>query len=263
MSVRLRVLATQAHLSYRSVFPWSDPASYVANVILRPVFTVAILALAGEFALGKQVARDYAIGGATFAASWTLTGSIVQGFWVERAGATLPALFVSTGSRLQMFVARGLLHLPNGAVTVLMTLLASLVFVGAAFQDADWPAVVLCFIALLISIMTFGLCVGIFAIALREWIVVRAAGQMLLMSFTGAFVPLADLPRGLELLGTILPLTHGLEGLRKAIDGASTGVVLGPAGLEAVIGVFYLVVGYLSFIGLEMLATRKGTYDRI
>jgi ABC-type polysaccharide/polyol phosphate export permease len=142
-----------------------------------------------------------------------------------------------------------------------VTLLASVVFVGPAFDQANWAAVALTCAPMLVSVMGFGLFIGNFAIAFREWIVVRATGQMLLMSFSGAFVPRSDLPRVLELLGGILPLTHGLQGLRKAIDGAPPAAVLHAVALEALIGVFYIVLGHVSFLGLEQRGTRGG-YDQ-
>ncbi|MGE0056450.1 MAG: ABC transporter permease [Dehalococcoidia bacterium] len=253
--------ARQSRLAFKSVFPWPDAASYLSNVIVRPIFTVALLSLAGKFALGGDMAEGYVIGGATFAASWTLSGGIIQGFYTERARSTLAVVFTATGSRLRMYLSRGLLHIVNGLVSVAVTLGAAVFIAGSSFDGANWPAAAAVIGVILLSVMCFSLFLGNFAIVLRDWIVVRATGQMLLMSSSGAFVPRDELPLGFAQIGALLPVTHGLQGLRRVLDGAPLSATVGPLTLEALIAARYLYGGYLAFRCVESASLRSGRYD--
>lgn len=257
----MRGFLRHVRLAFKSVFPWPDAASYLSNVIVRPIFTVALLSLAGKFALGDDVAEAYIVGGATFAASWTISGGIVQGFYSERARATLAVLFASTGCRLQAYLARGLGHLVNGIVSIIVTLAAAVVIAGSTFDAANWAAATVCFFVILLTVMAFSLFLGNFAVIWRDWIVVRATGQMLVMSFSGAFVPREELPPGFAQIGAFLPVTRGLEGLREALNGATLVDVLPVLGQEALLGLFYVYIGYFLYRYNEIAAVRKGRYE--
>jgi ABC-2 type transport system permease protein len=62
--------------------------------------------------------------------------------------------------------------------------------------------------------------------------------------FTGANVPLDDLPGWMQTISEGLPLTHGIEAARGLVDGESLSDVGGLLGQEALVGAVYVVVGY-------------------
>src|SRR5215210_4483673 len=119
----LRNYARQAYFTYKGLFMWLNWPAYISSIIFRPAFMVAIFGLTGRFARGEQASENYIIGMTAFAIPHILMGGILQGFAYERSFATLGFLFASTGSRLQSFSARGLLHAPNAVLTVTSSLL--------------------------------------------------------------------------------------------------------------------------------------------
>ena len=61
----------------------------------------------------------------------------------------------------------------------------------------------------------------------------------LLLVFTGANVPVDDLPGWMQIVSEGLPFTHGIEAARRLADGGTLADVWGLIGLEALIGVVY------------------------
>jgi hypothetical protein len=103
------------------------------------------------------------------------------GYWTGLVAATARA------SRPAMYISRRLEHLVNRVLGVMVTMIAAYFIVPSAFDGANWTAAAVGFAVILPSVMSFSLLLGNFAIVLRDWIVVRALAQILLMSFSAHY----------------------------------------------------------------------------
>lgn len=83
-----------------------------------------------------------------------------------------------------------------------------------------------------------------------------------LLIFTGANVPLADLPSWMRAISQAIPFTHSIEAARELVGGASMSSVLDLVGTELVIGAAYLLAGYLLLRFFENQGRRHATLER-
>lgn len=259
--VDLTTLARQAYFSYKGLFLWLNWPAYVSNVFLRPGLLVAMFALTGRFARGEGAAEAYVVGLTAYAVPTIIMGGVLQGFYYERSFGTLSFLFASRGSRAMSYFARGVLHLPNAMVAVAAALLFSALFLNARFPDADWSAVVLCYLVMTLACASCALCWANLCVVFRDWLALYSIMLTLFLVFTGAVIPREDLPLGLGALGVALPTTHSLVALRAAFEGASVDSIAGRLALEALVGVTYALLGYAAFRVVESYARRSGAYD--
>ena len=102
-------------------------------------------------------------------------------------------------------------------------------------------------------------CIGLIT---RNVMFVNNTVYFLLLLFSGANVPLADLPGWIRALSSFLPLSHGIAAARMIIgDTGSTGA----AGMlmlqEVLVGLLYLALGYILFRSFEIKAKKRGTLE--
>ena len=83
-----------------------------------------------------------------------------------------------------------------------------------------------------------------------------------LLVFTGANVPVDQLPAWMQQVSNVLPFTHGIEAARHVADGESLSDVAGLLGVETAIGVVYGALGYLFIRNAERMSLRHATLDR-
>ena len=83
----------------------------------------------------------------------------------------------------------------------------------------------------------------------------------LLLIFSGANVPLAELPAWMQVISSALPLTRGIAAARSLIAGAPLAEVAPLLWGELGIGLMYAMVGYLFFAWVEVEAKRRGTLE--
>ncbi len=259
----LITLARQAYLSYKGLFFWLNWPAYVSNVVLRPGLIVAMFALTGRFARGEGAVESYVIGLTAYAIPSIVMGGVLQGFYYERSYGTISFFFASRGSRLASFLARGLLHLPNAAFVVVAALAFSAVFLNSDFAPANWSAVVLSYLMMSLAATACALCWANLCIVLRDWLMLYSLMLTVFLVFTGVIIPREELPLGLGVFGSVLPVTHALEGLREAYAGAGIGAISGNLTLEALVGLAYVILGYALLRTVEAYARRSGAYAAV
>ena len=82
-----------------------------------------------------------------------------------------------------------------------------------------------------------------------------------LLIFTGANVPLDDLPSWMSTAAQGMPFTHAIKAARELAAGASLGDVAGLLGAELLVGGVYLILGYSLLRWFETLSRRHASLE--
>ena len=263
MVSRINNFLLQGWLAYRGLFMWLNPMGYISNVFLAPIFLVAIFAIVGQFAQDAEAARAHIIGISVYSIALITQGGVMQSMFYDRAFGTLSANFASPGSRLTIYLSRGIFHFPNGIVALCSSLLAGWLFLGLDFQGINWLLAIASATLIALSCVLFALFFGAFAIVIRDWFTLGPAANGLTLGLTGAIIPVDRLPIVLSEVGQGLPITHGLLAFRAAFAGASVSSVGGELLLEALIGFAYGAGGYLVFRINEEWVRRQASPEGV
>ncbi len=249
----------QAYLSYRGLFLWLNWQGYVSNVIVRPILLLCIYLLAGRFADSGPAQTWYIVGMALYGIPAILIGGVLQTFYYERAFGTLSLIYTSPANRVLVYWSRALFHSPNGIISALVTFGFAAAVFGFQLTNVHWGYAVLTILMVTWSSTCFCMAVGNFAIVFREWQFSIGVLYGLLLLLTGVIIPRDALPEVLALVGSVLPLTHGVEALRDGISGADPSRVQTSLLIEFVIGCGYAALGTILFLSLERVARARGT----
>jgi ABC-2 type transport system permease protein len=83
----------------------------------------------------------------------------------------------------------------------------------------------------------------------------------MLLIFSGANIPVAELPKWMRAVSTVLPLTRGVACTRTIVDGGNLAQVIPLLRVELLIGVLLTALGYFMFKVFEIQAKKLGTLD--
>jgi ABC-2 type transport system permease protein len=150
----------------------------------------------------------------------------------------------------------------NGAFVAAFAL-----FTGALILGVHLPASSLAPLGLTVLIAAFS-CTGLglvnaaVSLRIRENAVLNNVIFGFLLIFTGANVPLDELPDWMSTLAQGLPFTHAIEAARKLAAGSSLADVRGLLGAELLVGAIYVVLGYSVLRWFEAQARRHATLER-
>jgi ABC-2 type transport system permease protein len=283
----MRHLRAALLLGWRVESNWADPVLFAIYTVIRPVSSMLLLTVMVTIVGGSADARARTfviLGSALWA---TLVSGLAGPAWSvledRERYRTLKYLYTSPATFLILLAGRGGARLISGAMGSLVAILFAVLLLGLRIDPGavDWPLLALTMLLGLPPVLALGIVLAAVCLQTRQesWNYPDAfAGAMFLVS--GVVFPLAVLPRSLEALGLLNPVTWWVAGVRRAIlpDGPSSigGVgslwtaVTGSGAPDpiTIVGALFLsgavttLVATALFRGSERRARDRGLLDR-
>jgi ABC-2 type transport system permease protein len=254
----IRVFFIGGFLAYRALFAWIHWSIYVPTMLGGPIFQIFFFAYIGRYA-GLESDEFFVIGNAVQYASIPCLFAMTHAIAGERSQQTLSHILVSPARRLPLFLGRALPVIVNAMFVSAFSLLVTGLVLGIDIPVSTWPAIALIIFVATFSCTGLGLvCAGV-ALRVREAAVFLNVLFGLLLIFTGANVPIDQLPGWMQAISDRIPLTHGIEAARQVADGATLQDVSGLVATEAVIGIAYTLVGYAVLRFMELESRRRAS----
>jgi len=173
------------------------------------------------------------------------TGATLQS---ERWMGTIDVLFLTPASRMSILLGNGISSLIEGSWWICGVFILSWMLFGINVAIVSLPALVITLISTMMALISLGVFFASFFILTRAAEQVAISLQAPIRYFAGVAFPVSELPQFLHFIAYILPITYGIEALRKAVlAGATLLNLLGELSL------LYLFAGVLLFLGYYLL----------
>jgi ABC-2 type transport system permease protein len=247
-------------MSYGMLFNWARPSIYIPTLIGGPTFQLLFFAALGSYATDLPPAY-FAIGNAVQVSALAGVFGMTMAIANERWFGTLPALLATPANRAALFTGRFLPHIVNGLLVSLYAFALGIVFLGVRLDPATLGIVALALIVTVFSCTAIGALQGSISLRLRDGLFGANLVMMGILLFCGVNIPREVLPGWMQLVGELLPFTHGLEAIRQAADGAGIDRVGGLIAIELGVGIAYAIAAFLLWTFLERSARQNATLD--
>ncbi len=258
MTVSLRIFFIGGLTAYRGLINWLSPWIYVPTMIVAPIFQILLFVYIGRSA-GVQSDEFFVVGNAVQYASIPCLFAMTHAIAGERYQQTLSYILVSPAGRLPLFLGRALPVICNAMLVAGFSLVVSALLLGIDIPASAWGPIALVIFISAFSCTGLGLICAAAGLRVRETAVLNNIIFGLLLIFTGANVPIEELPGWMQAISNRIPLTHGIEAARDLANGASLGDVSGLLATEFGIGVVYTVVGYGALRYMEHESRKRAS----
>lgn len=256
-----RIFFYGGQMTYRALFYWLTPQIYVPSLLVAPIFQILLFAYIGRSA-GLESDEFYVVGNAIQYAAIPCLFAMTQMIGGERFQNTLSAILVSPARRVPLFFGRSLPVILNGAFVSAFALTSGALILNVDIPLSAVPGLVLVIVIAAFSCTGLGLINAGLSLRIRENAVLSNVIFGFLLIFTGANIPLDDLPNWMQTVSQALPFTHAIEAARDLADGASIASVGDLIGAELVIGLMYAFVGYSLLRFMEVQSRTHATLER-
>lgn len=177
------------------------------------------------------------------------TDSFSQAIRSSQVSGTIEALLVTPTSILTILFSSYIYPFLFTSFRVLTYIVIGVVFCGLKFQiDNLW----LCMFALVITLLPFwglGLLSAAFIIVFKQGSPINWIMGISSTLLGGVFYPVSSLPSWLEPFSYLMPLTHGIEVMRKVILAHATFV-------DVQVNIFILLCFSLIFITIGIISVK-------
>ena len=248
-------------MTYRALFSWLTPQIYVPSLLVAPIFQILLFAYIGRSA-GLESDKFYVVGNAIQYAAIPCLFAMTQMIGGERYQNTLSAILVSPARRIPLFFGRSLPVVLNGAFVSAFSLTAGALILNVHIPASAIPGLVIVILVAAFSCTGLGLITAAISLRVRENAVLSNVIFGFLLIFTGANVPLDELPDWMSTAAQALPFTHAIKAARELADGASLASVADLIGAELVIGLMYAAIGYSLLRLMEVQSRRYASLER-
>jgi ABC-2 type transport system permease protein len=250
-------------LSYRALFAWLRPVTYMASKIFMPLAQMFFFVFLGTYGSGGNNSDFYVIGNAIQITSISGIFGVTFSVGGDRNEGTLPYLFGTPSNRFILFFGRAFMHVIDGFIGVIIALIWGVLLMGLDLSKTNLPALGLTILITTVSTCGLGLLMGCLSLLTANVMFINNFVYFALLIFSGANVSIAKLPAWMQVVSNFLPLTRGIAASRALAGGASL-VEVSPLLLkEAGIGLVYGVLGYFLFAWFETQAKKKGTLETV
>jgi ABC-2 type transport system permease protein len=255
-----RVFWYGGRMSYGMLFNWARPSIYIPTLIGGPTFQLLFFAALGSYATNRSPAY-FAIGNAVQVSAIAGVFGMTMAIANERWFGTLPAILATPANRVALFAGRFMPFVLNGLLVSLYAFALGFVFLGVRLAPGSLAVVALALLVTVFACTAIGALQGAISLRLRDGLFGANLVTMSILLFCGVNIPMNELPGWMQVVGNLLPFTHGLEAVRQAADGAGLGQVGGLIATEALIGIAYAVAAFALFVYLERSARANATLD--
>lgn len=257
----IRLFWQGALLAYVALFYWLRPVQYAASKILMPLAQMFFFVYLGTFASGPGAASFYIIGNAIQITAVSGIFGVTMSIGGERDAGTLPYLFGTPANRLSIFLGRAFMNIMDGALGVVIAFTWGVVLLGLNLSHTDLGGLAITILVTTFSTCGLGLLMGSLSLITVNVMFVNNFVYFLLLLFSGANIPIQELPAWMRAISDILPLTRGIAAGRMLVSGSNLESVAPLLWRELGIGLIYTLLGYLLFKLFEVEAKRRGTLE--
>ncbi len=255
----LRLFVVSSVFTYRALFHWLNPASYLAEKIGFPVIQMTFFALLGRYGAAQPL--DFYLVGNALLVAYQAMFTVASAVSDERWQGTLPYVVCSPANRAVVFFGRGAGHAVDGMLTVVVAFAFAALAFGLDLSRTDLLGLALVIAVATFSASAFGLFLGALAYVVLDANFVANLAMFVLLLVTGANVPLSDLPGFLRPISEVVPLTRSVAAARVLTGGGALSDVLPLIAMDVAVGAAWAVGGLVLFDWLERQARRRGTLE--
>jgi ABC-2 type transport system permease protein len=263
MQTNLRLFWSGARASWATYLVELTPTIFlgmrIPRILLQSLFFVYLAKAAG----GEPLARFALIGNAVQIAVFMVMLSMEEVIESEKWNNTFQYLIAAPSSWFPTMLGKSMSYYGDALIasTVTFSVLIPVLAIQISFLNllSSVPVILIS----LASASALGWCIGAFSLPIRYGYMICNWFAYAMIVFCGVNIPTSALPPAVQVIGNLLPVTHGLQAVRALIDGAIYASVWPLIGKEILIAFIYSAVAWLTF-GYRMRVTRqRGTFELV
>ncbi len=239
---------------------WRGKIASLLELILFALFFLAIMFAVGRGTFHKEQVAALLLGFVGYIFFHMQTNRLFWGLLAEMQSGTLEQMYLSPLPSWLLTIG---LQVASIVEAVISALVLSL-FIELVVQvplPLHWAAL-LPLVLLVLGSVGYSLILGGLTLLFKRLEILKELFQIVVLIFGGVLVPLSHMPGWMAAIARFLPLTPGVDVLRKILlDGVSLGQLSGDGTLWRLLGsaAAYLALGIIIFRWCERIAKRKGT----
>ncbi len=239
---------------------WRGKIASLLELILFGLFFLAITFALGRGAFHREQVAPLLLGFVGYIFFHMQTNRLFWGLLGEMQSGTLEQMYLSPLPSWLLTIGLQVASVVEATLSaLLLSLFIDLVVLVAV--PLRWTAL-LPLVLLVLGSVGYSLILGGLTLLFKRLEILKEVFQVVVLIFGGVLISMERMPGWMATIARFLPLTPGVDVLRKILlEGASLGTLAGDGTLLWLVGnaMAYLLLGIVVFRWCERIAKRRGT----
>jgi len=226
-----------------------------------PLLTLIFYCVLASYSFNTQDLTRWVVGNSFLLCMHTCIFGLGTTFTGERFYGRIRSIIVAPINKLTLVLQRGFFPIFVAVATVLIGFVVGSLIFGVDFTGINMGLFLLIAIVGMFAASGFGLLLSVFGLVTDGMHFVLNLSTYVLMIFCGANFPIEQLPKAVQVVSQVLPLTRSIEAANMLFEGVSTPVLTRLLLGEAALGTAYCLVGFVVIRVVERIAIQKATLE--
>lgn len=251
----------QMVFGYKNVFAIYGVSGYIMFKLINPFFHMMLFSMIATHVYGDENTTPWIIGNALVLCSFTAFFSVGQVFIRERWQGTLGLLMSAPTSTIQIVLPKVIVLIVDSVISIVVGFGVGMLFFDFRLEISMIGPFLLTIMIAILATFGLGLLVGAFGLLTRDIFLLLNLCSYLLIALTGVNFYVELLPKWLQMVSLLLPLTRSIEILRSIVSGASYETYSMAMMTEFGLGIAYLGAALILYKHIENKARKAATID--
>lgn len=251
----------QAVLSYKGLFGFLNPRTYLLVMILNPLSQLLFFSMLASHIYGKTELAGYIAANALLLCVMSSVFGMMSVVMSDRGMGTLPLVMATPFNKALLFFSRSVPHIVNGIFTAFIGLLFGIVLFKVPISLSVMPFLLCIWLVSIFSACGLGLIIASCSLWTSSMHLISNLIASLLLLVSGANYALAVMPGWLAGVAEVFPLTRGVHLTKAIVNKADSSLFIRLLTEEFLLGVLLFMLGLLSIKLAEYLARKKGSVE--
>lgn len=256
----IRRFCAEARLSHKGRSAAFSAEEYLWFEIAYPLVTMIFYCLLASFSFRTSDLAHWVIGNSFLLCTNACVFSTGQVFAAERYNGRLRSIIASPCSKFGVILSNGVYPVLFASCAAVLGLIVGGFMFHVNFAGANPVLLAAACFAAMCSATGFGLLLASFCLMTDSMHLILNCAAYVLMLFTGAEFPIAQLPTAGRIMAQMMPLTKSIRATQELLDGNSA-PFLPLIALEFLTALCYCLAAFLTLRLTERAAQKNGRFD--
>lgn len=257
----VRRFFSQCWLYLKAMQAAFDPEEVIFTQFAMPLLTLILYVLLASFSFNTMDLQQWVLGNAMLMCALSSIAETAWCFQNERWMGRLRSIIVAPANKMAIIMHHGFFGIIFGILSIVVGFVAASFIFSVDLSGVNLPLLFLTVVIATFSASGFGVFLSVVGLLTDGIEMLVNIMLEVLLILTGANFPISQLPRPVQVISWIFPLTHSIEAGNILFKSGPTVDFTRAIMIEILIGLMFFLAATLSLESIIKVAKRKGSLE--
>ncbi len=257
----MRRFISQAWLSFKERYAVISFEEFILFEALYPIITLSFYCILAAYSFNTSNLTKWVVGNSFLLCTNTCIFTLGIAFDAEKYYGRIRSIIISPVNKLIIVLEKGFFPAMVSVITVFFGFIIGSLIFGVDFTSINMGLFLLVVMIGMFTMTGFSLFLSSFGLITDSMHFILNLISYVLMIFCGANFPISQLPKGLQIISKLIPLTRSIAAANMLFTDYDKSKFIYFLLTEIIVGIIFYFIAYFVIQYAEKVAKNKATLE--